>query len=124
MTSLMTRYVIYPEDGCWVAHSLELDIIGCGETPREAVEELKSNADAHLSYARFANTDPFRAAPKKIQNLWQKANESAFKAPTKVRKGVSVRPAGRRVDADVLKWNSRQLSELAARPDFKLQSCH
>lgn len=34
------RAVLYREDGRWVAHCLEFDLIGDGESPEEAVESL------------------------------------------------------------------------------------
>ena len=34
------RVVFYPEDGEWIAHCLEFDLLGSGETKQEAVESL------------------------------------------------------------------------------------
>ncbi|HEX6985897.1 MAG TPA: hypothetical protein VF170_10995 [Planctomycetaceae bacterium] len=34
------RVVFYPEDGEWIAHCLEFDLLGSGSTKQEAVESL------------------------------------------------------------------------------------
>jgi predicted RNase H-like HicB family nuclease len=74
MSEMTLRVVLYREDGLWVAHSLEMDVIGTGQSREDALAELKGNVEAQLSFARFKNISPFRNAPDAIQRLWEKEN--------------------------------------------------
>lgn len=38
--SLTIRAVLYREDGCWIAHCLEFDLIGHGDTRESALQML------------------------------------------------------------------------------------
>lgn len=42
MISLRLRAVLYREDGLWVAHALEMDLIGTGATESAALPDLAS----------------------------------------------------------------------------------
>lgn len=44
------RVVIYKEEDDYVAHCLEMDILGTGETPEVAVEEMKKLVEAQIFY--------------------------------------------------------------------------
>lgn len=112
MESLVTRFVTYPEDGLWVAHSLELDIIGVGDTPRAAVQELKSNIEAHLSFSKFKKVSPFREAPEIVQNIWKNASLKAVGMMPKAKKAAK---KGTESCADVMKWSRDELSKLPKR---------
>ena len=68
------RDSIYPEDGLWVAHALEMDVIGTGATEAAALRELRSNVEAQLSFAKQEQTNPFTPAPVGIQQLWDATN--------------------------------------------------
>jgi hypothetical protein len=78
MNSLRLRAVLYREDGLWVAHALEMDLIGTGVTESAALRELRGNVEAQLSFATQEGTNPFRPAPQEIQSLWEKANLAAI----------------------------------------------
>ena len=45
------RVLIYQEDGEVLAHALEMDLVGCGETEEEAIEELEGLVRAQISFA-------------------------------------------------------------------------
>ena len=78
MKTLRLRAVIYPEDGLWVAHALEMDLIGTGATEAAALRELRSNVEAQLSFAKQEKTNPFSQAPLEIQKLWEETNLAAL----------------------------------------------
>jgi hypothetical protein len=78
MNSLRLRAVLYREDGLWVAHALEMDLIGTGATESAALRELRGNVEAQLSFATQEGTNPFRPAPQKIQSLWEETNLAAI----------------------------------------------
>ncbi|MCX6876312.1 MAG: hypothetical protein NTW21_21265 [Verrucomicrobia bacterium] len=74
MQTLRLRAVIYPENGLWVAHALEMDLIGTGASEAVALRELRSNVEAQLSFAKQENLNPFTPAPAAIQKLWEETN--------------------------------------------------
>ena len=45
----------YIEDEQWVAHSLEMDLLGYGKDFDHALEELKEVIEAHCEYAEDNN---------------------------------------------------------------------
>jgi hypothetical protein len=108
---LRIRAVLYPEDGLWVAHALEMDLIGTGATETAAMRELRSNVEVQLSFAKQEKTNPFRPAPEEIQKLWEETNLAAIgmgrpksKAPAKSNR--------------FLEWNDAQVSRIRAN-DFQ-----
>jgi hypothetical protein len=71
------RGVVYPEDGWWIAHCLELDIAAEGSTPTEALKAVISLCDYQISTA-IASGDidsVFRSAPPEIWSLFTRAND-------------------------------------------------
>lgn len=104
MSKLSLRVVIYPEDELWVAHSLEMDVIGVGATQAAALQELRSNIEAQLSYAKFAKINPFRRAPDSIQSLWDDSNLEAL--------GLKAEPKRRPCfkATSILQWSKREVS--------------
>ena len=114
--SMLLRVVVYKEDGLWVAHSLEMDVIGCGTSPELAVEELKGNVEAQLSFAKFKKINPFRPAPESILKIWDDANLKALGFRSSTGSSVSKsRSDGRKKHSPVLQflqWNQREVSRL------------
>ena len=78
MTTFRLRAVLYREDDLWVAHGLEMDLIGTGVTAAAALRELRGNVEAQLSFATQEGTNPFRPAPPEIQGLWEEINLAAI----------------------------------------------
>ncbi len=78
MNSLRLRAVLYLEDGLWVAHALEMDLIGTGATESAALRELRGNVETQLSFAAHEEMNPFRPAPPEIQALWEQTNLAAI----------------------------------------------
>lgn len=58
----------YVEDSYWVAHALEMNVIGVGGTWDEAIEELQENVNAQVSFAKFRGDDSliFQPAPPEL----------------------------------------------------------
>ena len=105
--NLRLRAVLYREDGLWVAHALEMDLIGTGVTETAALRELRSNVEVQLSFAKQEKTNPFRPAPPEIQKLWEETNLAALgmgraksKTPTK--------------STRFMEWNDAQVSRIKA----------
>lgn len=78
MNSLRLRAVLYRDDGLWVAHALEMDLIGTGASESAALRELRGNVETQLSFAAHEGTNPFRPAPQEIQSLWEETNLAAI----------------------------------------------
>lgn len=64
------RVLVYQEDGEWVAHLLEMDLVGTGETPDAAETELFQAFEAQLTYCSQNNLNPLFPAPKEFFDLW------------------------------------------------------
>lgn len=105
MNSRRLRAVLYREDGLWVAHALEMDLIGTGATESAALRELRGNVEAQLSFATQEGTNPFRPAAPEIQCLWEEANLAAIGLSRSMAKAVT--RATR-----CLEWSESQVSRL------------
>jgi len=65
------------EDGLWVAHCMELDIVATGDSPDSAVNDLKDLIVAQVSCA-LANDNTkylYHSAPKKVWDEYWKAED-------------------------------------------------
>lgn len=73
---LELRAVGYQEGQRWIAHCLELDLVGQGETPQAAMRELFGVADFHIRDAIESGDIPsiFFPAPKEIFELFAMAS--------------------------------------------------
>ena len=71
MTELLGINVLgYEEDGEWVAHALEMDIVACAETFDEALEELHDLVDMQFSFAAFKGDASLVSHPAPVE-YWQ-----------------------------------------------------
>ncbi len=73
------RILIYQEDGEWLAHLLEMDLVGSGDNADEAMAELKDAFEAQITFCLQNNVDPFRPAPQKYFRQWNKIQEDAMR---------------------------------------------
>lgn len=105
MSKILLRAVLYREDGLWVAHALEMDLIGTGASEAGAVRELRSNAEAQLSFAKQEKLNPFRPAPAAIQDLWNATNLEALGI-------VGKAPKTRSRSSRVLEWSDSQVERI------------
>jgi predicted RNase H-like HicB family nuclease len=73
--------IIYQEDGVWIAHCLELDIVSEGKTVDAAVSGLVSLCDLQIKTAMEAGDlgSIFRPAPPEI---WQMFSTAETKSVT------------------------------------------
>jgi hypothetical protein len=75
------RVLIYKEDGEFVAHALEMDLLGYGATQSNAMDALLEMIFCQLSFAhekKDARLLMFPAEPE-IFARWEKAREAALK---------------------------------------------
>ncbi|MDO8136767.1 MAG: hypothetical protein Q6354_03920 [Candidatus Brocadiales bacterium] len=69
------RILIYREEGNWVAHCLELDIVGAGGTPEKAFNLMSELVEDHISFC-FENKIEdklFNPAPPEYWYRWLKS---------------------------------------------------
>ena len=82
MNTVKVSVLGHKEDGHWVAHALEMDIIGVGDSWQGALAELNGNIRAQVSFARSLGDDSlvFRAAPahlfrkfnwRRLNSIWR-----------------------------------------------------
>jgi predicted RNase H-like HicB family nuclease len=92
------RFVIYPnpdDPQHWAAHSLEMDLMGFGDTVQEALEELLQAIDGQFRHAGSKGQIFFPAAPEVWQilsksrplppGIMERAFKSVFGKPTRLR---------------------------------------
>jgi len=77
--------VVYPEDGFWLAHCLQLDSVGQGDTPESAAQEM---IDLTLFHVREALRDNdvksiFRPAPPEIWYMFYRGRPMKSPRPTR-----------------------------------------
>ncbi len=85
--SLSLRAVLYPENGLWFAHCLELDIVAEGRTPKQAIKSLDELCELQVRVALDEGDleSIFRPAPAEIWKLFFMAK----KTPAPLRKPTS-----------------------------------
>ncbi len=81
-SDLTISVLIYDEDGYRVAHGLEMDLKGRGETDQEAVAELVGMVKAQVSFALKRNEPDliYRPAPKSYFRRFREARERALRS--------------------------------------------
>jgi predicted RNase H-like HicB family nuclease len=97
--------IVYPEDGAWIAHCLELDIVAEGASSDEAVQSLVSLCDFQIKVAMEEGDlrSIFRPAPAETWQMFASGREKRIagrRAP--LRKGGFKGPVNR--------FEARQLS--------------
>lgn len=70
--TLTTRVLLYRDEGEWIAHSLELDLVGTGENEEEAKKELVGAIVTQLEFCYEKGWDPFSPAPEEVFQMWEK----------------------------------------------------
>jgi hypothetical protein len=70
--SITLRGIIYPEDGVWLAHCLEMDIVAEGTTPEKAFQDLVDLCNWQLEVAKKQGDveSAFRPAPPEYWKLF------------------------------------------------------
>lgn len=77
---VMLRAVLYQEDGLWIAHCLELDVVGDGTTQREALDQLTANIKAQIeeSFQLGAQNTLFSSAEPEILRMFFAGEHHAY----------------------------------------------
>jgi hypothetical protein len=75
------RVLLYQEDNEFVAHALEMDLMGYGKTQKEALRGLQGLLEAQITFARQQDDDRLIdcPAPKEFFERWEKAHLAALK---------------------------------------------
>ena len=76
---LFTRVLIYKEGKQFVAHALDYDLLGYGETEEDARRELKQLVENQLSFAAAPKKKPEMInfpAPKEFFKRWERVNQA------------------------------------------------
>ena len=85
VTTVKVNVLGYMEDEQWVAHALEMNIIGVGDSWEEALSELDGNVQAQVSFAKHQG-DPsliFQPAPDHFFEMFRQAREAELRALVK-----------------------------------------
>ena len=90
--TLAIRVLICKEDDQFVAHALEMDILGYGASEREALSELKTLLNNQIGFsASVGHPEMINfPAPKEFFERWEKANAARLKDETASEKSVSL----------------------------------
>jgi hypothetical protein len=75
------RILLSQEDGEFVAHALELDLVAYGKTEKAAVLELRDTMHAQMSYASQVNQPELviHPAPEDYFKRWEEAHQAALR---------------------------------------------
>jgi predicted RNase H-like HicB family nuclease len=74
------RVLVYEEDGEWLAHLLEMDLVGAGSTEDAALAELSSALEAQMTFCIQENVNPFTPAPAEFFQRWEDAQRSEIES--------------------------------------------
>jgi len=100
------RVIVYLDSDSneWVAHVLEFDIVGTGDTPELAQEQLRDAIDCHVSFCLQEEMSPMSPAPKRLFDIWNGVQAREISQSDKVSSKdyrLSSIPYERRVDKTV-----------------------
>lgn len=89
---LSIRVLVYKEDDRFVAHALELDILGYGDTEREAKKELESLLANQLSFAACLEKPEIVnfPAPQEFFDRWERANQAKLRGESLTEKSLAL----------------------------------
>ena len=107
---LFTRVLIYKDGRQFVAHALDYDLLGYGDTEEEARRELEKVVENQLSFAAATKEKPEMInfpAPKEFFKRWEQANQAQ-------RSGKKTRttPTGLATKATVIGFSLSELKKL------------
>ena len=73
--SITLRGIIYPEEGVWLAHCLEMDIVAEGKTPEQALRDVIDLCQWQLQVAKKEGDigSAFKPAPREYWKLFSSA---------------------------------------------------
>lgn len=87
-TRFYLRVLIYPDDDRYIAHCLEMDLIGIGSTPQKATEDLHDHILMQVSFANQQNNPSmlWHPAPKWLFDKFEKLAKERVTGVTRSRK--------------------------------------
>ena len=82
------RALIYTNDSGYIAHCLEMDLIGIGDTPKKAVADLADHTEMQVSFANQQGNPSmlWHPAPKWLFDKFEKLAREKVTGITKSRK--------------------------------------
>jgi predicted RNase H-like HicB family nuclease len=73
MTTYHLTITIWEEDGVYVSKCVELDVASCGDTPKEALENIREAIDLYLKnaqeYGMLPDLEPSLTTNEKFTSL-------------------------------------------------------
>jgi hypothetical protein len=108
---LSIRVLIYRESSTFVAHALDLDVLGYGDTENAAKKDLEGLVNNQLSFAACMGSPESVnfAAPKEFFNRWEKAHQAQLQGVRGPEKST-----GFNTKATVFVYSSEDLKKLQA----------
>ena len=111
---LITKVLVYKDrgDDDYVAHSLEFDLIGYGDSPNKALHDLENAIDAQLGFA-IQKEDMglvFHKAPKELFERWEKALQGKIQDLAKDDVAMDYK-----YEAEYLEYSAKELQEIASK---------
>lgn len=81
------RVLLYPEDGWWIAHCLEMDLPAEGKTPGDAIKNLVSIANVQIATAMDDGnlSSIFSPSPAELWQMFARASDKKLPQRPKVR---------------------------------------
>ena len=78
---VQVRALVYKEDGRYFARSLEMDLVGNGASEVEALHQLQSLIENHISFALFKNDESLILFPAEREyfDRWEKAQQAQLR---------------------------------------------
>lgn len=116
---LSIRVLIYREGRKFVAHALDLDILGYGDTENASKKDLEGLVNNQLSFAAGMGSPEsvYFAAPKEFFDRWERAHQAQLEGVRSPEKST-----GFDAKATVFVYSSENLKKLQAparRHDFE-----
>jgi hypothetical protein len=108
------RVLFYKEEDSWVAHALEMDLLGYGDTTQAAMKELEKSMKSQISFAAFRDHPEsiFFPAPKRLVTRWEKAQRCSLMQAVSGNKETAT---GFTVKASFFTLTEEQIEELRAK---------
>ena len=76
--TLTTRILLQCDEGEWIAHSLELDLVGTGENKEDAIQDLVGAIVTQVEFCQEKGWDSFFPAPEEVFQMWEKIQLEAW----------------------------------------------
>lgn len=113
------RVLVSPEDGEYIAHALEMDLVAYGKTEKEALRELNHLVFNQISFAIEKGEEHLMIfnAPKEFFQRWESAHTDALKGIAREKS------AKMRVKAVSICFSHDDVRKLSRNHPFELEAC-